>query len=154
MTKVFEGRLDAKGLKFGVIVSRFNDFISEKLLSGCLDCLMRHGAVEDFIEIYRVPGSWDIPAVAMKVAASGKYSAVICLGALIRGGTPHFDLIAREASKGIAEAAIKTGIPVSFGVITAETLEQAIERAGTKHGNKGWDAALTAIEMANLYRLF
>jgi 6,7-dimethyl-8-ribityllumazine synthase len=152
MARIIEGGLHAKGLKFVAVVSRFNDFFSERLLTGCIDCLVRHGADEASIEVVRVPGSWEIPPVAQKLAASGKYNAVICLGVIVRGGTPHFDFIAREASKGIAEVAMKTGVPVSFGIITADTLEQAVERAGTKHGNKGWDAALTAIELANLYK--
>ena len=152
MTKFTEGRLDAKGLKFAVIVSRFNEFISEKLLSGCLDCLLRHGAAEEAVEVFRVPGSWEIPLVASKVSSSGKYDAVVCLGTLIRGATPHFDFIAREASKGIAGAAMEAGLPVTFGVITADTIEQAVERAGTKSGNKGFEGAMGLVEMCSLYQ--
>jgi len=158
----FEGNLSAKGLKFAIVVSRFNDFIGEKLLSGALDTLKRSGADEKDIDIVKVPGSFEIPQ-ALKVLADKKspdkkspdkksYDAIICVGAIIRGGTPHFDYIAAEASKGISKIATEYGLPVSFGVITADTLEQAIERAGTKSGNKGRDAALTAIEMANLLK--
>lgn len=148
--KIIEGKLDARGLKFGIIVSRFNEFITSRLLEGALDALIRHGADESDIEIVRVPGSFEIPIVAKKLAQSGKFNAVICLGTLIRGATPHFDYIAAEVSKGIALVGLETGVPVSFGVITADTIEQAIERAGSKSGNKGWDAAIVAIEMAKV----
>jgi 6,7-dimethyl-8-ribityllumazine synthase len=152
MPKVMEGKLNAKGMKFGIVVSRFNDFICERLLAGALDALLRNGADEKDIEIFKVPGSFEIPQVARKMALGKKYDAVICLGALIRGATPHFEYIAAEVSKGIAMIGMESEIPVAFGVLTTENLEQAIERAGSKGGNKGWDAALSAIEMANLYR--
>ncbi|MEJ5226957.1 6,7-dimethyl-8-ribityllumazine synthase [Thermodesulfovibrio sp.] len=148
--KMIEGKLQAQGLKFGIVVSRFNEFITSKLLEGAIDALLRHGAKEVDIQIVRVPGSFEIPLVAKKLAQSGKFNAIICLGTLIRGATPHFDYIAAEVSKGIALVSLETGIPVSFGVITTETIEQAIERAGSKSGNKGWDAAVTAIEMARV----
>ncbi|WP_297210039.1 MULTISPECIES: 6,7-dimethyl-8-ribityllumazine synthase [Thermodesulfovibrio] len=148
--KTIEGKLQAQGLKFGIVVSRFNEFITSKLLEGAIDALLRHGAKEADIQIVRVPGSFEIPLVAKKLAQSGKFNAIICLGTLIRGATPHFDYIAAEVSKGIALVSLETGIPVSFGVITTETIEQAIERAGSKSGNKGWDAAVTAIEMARV----
>lgn len=151
--KTYEGQLDAKGLKFGIIISRFNEFISSKLLSGCLDGLNRHGADDKNIDVVWSPGAFELPVLAKKLASGGKYSAVICLGAVIRGGTPHFDYIAAEVSKGIAQVGLDTGVPVIFGVLTTDNLEQAIERAGTKGGNKGFDAALTAIEMANLVRV-
>ena len=149
---VFEGKLLAKGLKFGIVISRFNDFIGERLLGGALDALTRSGADEQNVDVYKVPGAFEIPLVAKKVAESGKYDAVICLGAVIRGGTPHFDYVAAEVSKGIASVSLEAGVPVSFGVLTTDTLEQAIERAGAKSGNKGWDAAYAAIEMANLLK--
>lgn len=148
--KIIEGKLQAQGLKFGIILSRFNEFITSKLLEGALDALLRHGAKENDIEIVKVPGSFEIPLIAKKLAQSGKFDAVICLGTLIRGATPHFDYIAAEVSKGIAFVSLETGIPVSFGIITADTIEQAIERAGSKSGNKGWDAAMVAIEMARV----
>lgn len=148
--KIIEGKLQAQGLKFGIVVSRFNEFITSKLLEGALDALLRHGAKETDIQIVRVPGSFEIPLIAKKMAQSGKFNAIICLGTLIRGATPHFDYIAAEVSKGIALVTLETGIPVSFGVITTDTIEQAIERAGSKSGNKGWDAALVAIEMARV----
>lgn len=148
--KVFEGKLLAKDLKFGIIVSRFNDFIGERLLGGALDALKRSGADEENVEVYKVPGAFEIPLLAKKAAQSGKYHAVICLGAVIRGATPHFDYVAAEVSKGVANAALEAGVPITFGVLTTDTIEQAIERAGTKSGNKGWDAAVAAIEMANL----
>lgn len=148
--RIIEGKLNAQDLKFGVVVSRFNEFITSKLLEGALDALLRHGAKEEDIDVVRVPGSFEIPLVAKKMAQSGKYNAVICLGTLIRGATPHFDYIAAEVSKGIALVSLETGIPVAFGVITTETIEQAIERAGSKAGNKGWDAAMVAIEMARV----
>lgn len=148
--KTFEGKLLAEGLRFGIIVSRFNDFICDRLLGGALDALKRSGADEQKIDIYKVPGAFEIPLLTKKVAASGQYDAVICLGAVIRGSTPHFDYVANEVSKGVATVSLETGVPVSFGVLTTDTLEQAIERAGSKGGNKGWDAAVAAIEMANL----
>ena len=150
--KTLEGKLDATGLKFGIVVSRFNEFISAKLLSGCLDGLKRHGADEKNIELVWAPGSFEIPVVAARMAGSKKYDAVICLGAVIRGSTPHFDYVAAEVSKGIAQVALQNSKPVIFGVLTTDSLEQAIERAGTKGGNKGFDAALAAIEMANLMK--
>ncbi len=152
MPRTIEGKLNAAGLKFGIVVSRFNDFICDHLLSGALDVLTRNGADEKEIEVLRVPGAFEIPQVARKMALSRKYDAVICLGAVIRGATPHFEYIASEVSKGIAMIGLESDIPVTFGVLTTDNLEQAIERAGTKAGNKGWDAALSAIEMANLYR--
>jgi len=148
--KIIEGKLEAQGLKFGIIVSRFNEFITSRLLEGAIDALIRHGAIEKDIEIVRVPGSFEIPLIAKKLAQSGRFHAIICLGTLIRGATPHFDYIAAEVSKGIALVSLETSIPVSFGIITADTIEQAIERAGSKSGNKGWDAALVAIEMAKV----
>ncbi len=150
--RVFEGKLLAKGLRFSIIVSRFNDFIGERLLGGALDALQRSGADEENIDVFKVPGAFEIPFIAKRTAVSGKYDAVICLGAVIRGATPHFDYVAAEVSKGIANVAIETGVPISFGVLTTDTLEQAIERAGSKSGNKGWDAAVAAIEMANLMK--
>ncbi len=152
MSKIFEGTLLGKGLKFGLVVSRFNDFITKKLLEGAQDALLRHGVNEEGIEIAWVPGSFEIPLIANKLAQTKRYDAVICLSAVIRGGTPHFDYIAAEVSKGIAKVGLETGLPVIYGVITADTLEQAIERAGTKMGNKGFEAAVSAIEMANLVR--
>lgn len=152
MSKVWEGQLSAAGLRFVIIVSRFNSFITDRLLAGAMDALTRTGAAADSIEIIKVPGSWEIPLVAGEVARSHRYDAVICLSALIRGDTPHFDYIAAEAAKGIAHASLETGVPVSFGVLTTNTLEQAIDRAGAKGGNKGFDAAMSAIEMANLLR--
>lgn len=150
--KVIEGELQAKGLKFGIIVSRFNDFITSRLLDGALDALIRHGADEKDIEIIKVPGSFEIPMVAKRMANKGAYNAIICLGTVIRGATPHFEYVAAEVSKGIATASMETGIPISFGIITSDTIEQAIERAGSKSGNKGWDAAMTAIEMAQVIK--
>jgi len=150
--KTFEGELQAKGLKFAIIVSRFNDFIGSKLLDGAVDALTRHGASEQNIEIIKVPGAYEIPLAAKKVASKKKHDAVICLGAIIRGATPHFDYVAAEASKGIAQASLDTGIPIAFGVLTTDTIEQAVERAGTKSGNKGWDCAMVAIEMAQLFK--
>jgi 6,7-dimethyl-8-ribityllumazine synthase len=148
----FEGMLLGEGLRFGIIVSRFNDFITNKMLEGAIDALLRHGVTEDDIEITRVPGSFEIPLAAQKLANSKRYDAVICLGAVIRGGTPHFEYVAAEVTKGIAQVGLSSGLPVIYGVITADTLEQAIERAGTKQGNEGTKAALTAIEMANLIK--
>lgn len=146
----FEGRLVARDYRFGIVVSRFNEFISKNLLSGALDSLKRHEAADESVDVAWVPGSFEIPIVARRMAASGRYDAVICLGAVIRGSTPHFDYVASEVSKGVARAGLDTGVPVAFGIITADTLEQAVDRAGAKAGNKGWQAALTAIEMANL----
>lgn len=150
MTKIIEGKLTAKGKKFGVVISRFNNLISSQLLLGAQDCLIRHECKQDDITVAWVPGSFEIPLAAKKMAQSSNYDAVICLGAVIRGGTPHFDYIASEVSKGIANVGLETGLPVIFGIIIADTIEQALERAGTKAGNKGWDAALAAIEMVNL----
>ena len=150
--KIIEGELQAKGLKFGIIVSRFNDFITSRLLDGAIDALVRHGAKEDDIEVVKVPGSFEIPLVAKRMASKGEYNAVICLGTVIRGATPHFDYVAAEVSKGVAAASLDTGVPIAFGVITSDTIEQAVERAGTKAGNKGWDAAITAIEMAQVLK--
>jgi 6,7-dimethyl-8-ribityllumazine synthase len=150
--KIYEGKLLAKDLRFGIIVSRFNDFICDRLLGGALDALQRSGAEESTIEVFKVPGAFEIPLLAKRVASSNRYDAVICLGAVIRGSTPHFDFVASEVSKGIATVSLETGVPVSFGVLTTDTLEQAIERAGSKAGNKGWDAAMAAIEMANLLK--
>ena len=147
-----EGKLDAKGLKMAVIASRFNDFITSKLVEGAIDCLVRHGAAESDIAVIRVPGSFEIPLAAQKAAASGAYDAVVCLGTLIRGQTPHFDFIASEATKGIAQVSLKAGLPITFGIITADTLDQAVDRAGAKSGNKGFEAALGAIEMADLMK--
>jgi 6,7-dimethyl-8-ribityllumazine synthase len=152
MKKVYQGALLAQGLKFAVVVSRFNEFISSRLLDGAQDALLRHGAKEEDIEMAWTPGSFEIPLIAQKMAESKKYDAVICLGAIIRGGTPHFDYVAAEASKGIAKVSLDTGVPVIFGIITADTLEQAIERAGVKEGNMGAKAAVGAIEMANLMK--
>ena len=150
--KVYEGKLIGTGLRFGIVISRFNEFITNKLLSGALDVLSRHDVSDEAIEIAWVPGAFELPMVAKRMAESGKYDAVICLGAVIRGATPHFDYVAAEMSKGIAQTALLTGVPVAFGVLTTDTIEQAIERAGTKAGNKGADAAITAIEMANLLK--
>jgi 6,7-dimethyl-8-ribityllumazine synthase len=150
--KIIEGELQAKGLKFGIVFSRFNDFITSKLLDGAKDALLRHGAEEDDLDVIKVPGSFEIPMVAKKMALKGKYNSIICLGTIIRGATPHFEYIAAEVSKGIASASMETGVPIAFGIITSDTLEQAVERAGTKSGNKGWDAAITAIEMAQLIK--
>ena len=150
MANVIKADLMAKGKKFGVVISRFNEFISAKLLEGCIDSLSRHGVQENTIDVVWVPGSFEIPVIALKMAKSKKYDAVICLGTVIRGATPHFEFVASEAAKGVAKVSLDTGTPCIFGVITADNLEQAIERAGTKDGNKGRDAALSAIEMANL----
>lgn len=148
--KTIEGKMIARDYRFAIVVSRFNEFISGHLLSGAVDCLKRHEASEDAIELIWVPGAFEIPLAAKKAVLSKRYDAVICLGAVIRGSTPHFDYVASEVSKGIAHVSLETGIPVIFGVITSDTLEQAIERAGSKAGNKGWDAAASAIEMADL----
>lgn len=151
MPNVYQGRLTgAPGRRFGIVVSRFNGFISEPLLNGALDCLHRHGVADSDIDVAWVPGSFEIPLVARRLADSGRYAALICLGAVIRGATPHFEYVAGEASKGIAQVGLQTGVPVLFGVLTTDTIEQAIERAGTKAGNKGWEAALGALEMADL----
>jgi 6,7-dimethyl-8-ribityllumazine synthase len=146
------GKLDASGLKIAIIASRFNDFVTARLIEGAVDCLLRHGSGEKDITVIRVPGSFELPLAAKKAASSGKYDAVICLGALIRGQTPHFDYIAAEVTKGVAQVSLDTELPVTFGVITADTLEQAIDRAGAKAGNKGFEAALGAVEMADLLR--
>ena len=150
MVKIIQGEMVVKNKKFGLVASRFNDFITKRLVDGCIDTLVRHGAGEDDISMVWVPGAFEIPVIAQKLAASNKFDAVICLGTIIRGSTPHFDYIANEAAKGIAAVSLKTDVPTIFGVITADNLEQAIERAGTKDGNKGKDAALSAIEMVNL----
>ena len=150
--KVIQGELQAKGLRFAVIVSRFNDFITGKLLEGAVDALVRHGAKEEDIDVIKVPGAFEIPLAARKVASKGSYNALICLGTVIRGATPHFDYVAAEVSKGIATASMETGVPMAFGVLTTDTIEQAVERAGTKSGNKGFDAAMTAIEMAQVFK--
>ena len=148
--QTFEGRLVASDRKFGIVVSRFNEFISKSLLSGALDSLKRHEAADENIDVAWVPGSFEIPLAASRLARSGRYDAVICLGAVIRGNTPHFDYVAAEVSKGVARVGLESGVPIAYGIITADTLEQAIDRAGAKAGNKGWQAALTAIEMSNL----
>jgi 6,7-dimethyl-8-ribityllumazine synthase len=152
MSLIFEGQLSAAGLRFAVIVSRFNSFITERLLDGAIDALNRTGANATQIDIIKVPGSWEIPLIAGELARQKKHDAIICLSAVIRGETPHFDYVAAEAAKGIAQVSASTGVPVAFGVLTTNTLEQAIDRAGAKSGNKGFDAAMTAIEMANLMR--
>lgn len=152
MAKVIEGKLNAKGIKFGLVVSRFNDFINKRLMEGALDALNRHGAEDENVSIIKVPGSFEIPLMAKKLADSGNYDAIICLGAVIRGATPHFEYISAEVTKGIAQVALDTGVPISFGILTTDNIEQAIERAGTKSGNKGWDAALSAIEMVNVLK--
>ncbi|MDP4179989.1 MAG: 6,7-dimethyl-8-ribityllumazine synthase [Bacillota bacterium] len=151
--KTNAGNLIAEGLKLGIIIGRFNEFISGKLLGGAIDGIIRHGGAEDNIEVTWVPGAFEIPLVAQKLANSKRFDAIICLGAVIRGSTPHFDYVSNEMSKGIAKVSLDTGIPVIFGVLTTDTIEQAIERAGTKAGNKGYDAAVTAIEMANLLKI-
>ena len=150
--KRLEGKLDATGLKLGLVVSRFNNFITDKMIEGALDCLNRHGANPDEQAVAYVPGALEIPAAARRMAESGKYDAVICVGAVIRGHTPHFDYVAGESAKGVAKLCTESKVPVIYGIVTTDTLEQAIERAGTKSGNKGWDAALAAIEMVSLYR--
>lgn len=152
MPKYFEGNLDAKGLRFGIVVGRFNSFIGERLLEGAMDALLRHGADDGNIAVARVPGSFEIPLAAKAMAETGNYDALICLGAVIRGATPHFDYVAGEVAKGIAQVSLATGMPIAFGVLTTDTIEQAVERAGTKAGNKGFDAAMTAIESANLLK--
>ncbi|MDG0875238.1 6,7-dimethyl-8-ribityllumazine synthase [Paenibacillus thiaminolyticus] len=150
MPHVFEGHLVSEGLKYGIVAGRFNEFIVSKLVSGALDALKRHGVKDEEISVAWVPGAFEIPLIAQKMAESGKYDAVITLGAVIRGSTPHFDYVCSEAAKGVAQVNMKTGVPTVFGVLTTDSIEQAIERAGTKAGNKGWEAAATAIEMANL----
>ena len=150
--KVLEGKLTAEGLRIGIVAARFNEFITNKLLGGAVDALVRHGATEADITLAWVPGAFEIPLAAQKMAGSGKFDAVICLGAVIRGSTPHFDYVAGEVTKGVAQVTLQTGVPTIFGVLTTENIEQAIERAGTKAGNKGFDAAMTAIEMANLLK--
>jgi 6,7-dimethyl-8-ribityllumazine synthase len=152
MSTVTEGLLSAAGMRFAVVVSRFNELIGKKLLEGATDCIVRHNGSQENISVVWVPGAFEIPVVAKKLAKSKKYDAVICLGAVIRGGTPHFDYIAAEVSKGIAAISLELEIPVIFGVLTTDTIEQAVERAGTKSGNRGWDAALSAIEMADLLK--
>jgi len=151
MSLSYEGQLDATGKKIGVVASRFNEFITNKLLEGINDCFIRHGGEEENLKVAWVPGSFEIPSVARIMVDSGKYDAIVCIGAVIRGATPHFDYIAAEVTKGVAQVSMSAKIPVIYGIITSDTLEQAIERAGTKMGNKGWDAALAAIEMSNLY---
>ena len=153
--RTIEGKLDAKGMRFGIVISRFNEFISGKLLSGCLDGLTRHGADEKHIDVVWAPGAFELPLLAKKLATAkeNRYDAVICLGTVIRGATPHFDFVASEVSKGIANVGLETGKPVIYGVLTTDSIEQAIERAGSKSGNKGFDAALAAIEMANLMKV-
>ena len=150
MPKIIEAKLRAEGKKFALVVSRFNDFITDKLLGGAVDGLLRSGARDKDVEIVKVPGAFEIPLMAKKMAATGRFNAVICLGAVIRGTTPHFEYVSAEVSKGVANVGLESEIPVIFGIVTTDTIEQAIERAGTKAGNKGWDAAITAIEMANL----
>ncbi|HIJ94224.1 MAG TPA: 6,7-dimethyl-8-ribityllumazine synthase [Desulfuromonadales bacterium] len=152
MPQYFEGNLNAAGQKFGIVVSRFNSFICERLLEGAVDALLRHGADDKDIYVARVPGAFEIPLFAKKMAESGTYDALICLGAVIRGSTPHFDYVASEVSKGVAQVAMASGVPIAFGVLTTDTIEQAVERAGTKAGNKGFDAAVTAIESVNLMK--
>ncbi len=153
MTKTFEGKLDAQGLRFGIVAGRFNSFITDRLVEGATDALVRHGARAENIHLAKVPGAYEIPLVAGKLAKSGNYDAVICLGAVIRGATPHFDYVSSEVSKGVAAVGLETGVPVIFGVLTTDTIEQAVERAGTKAGNKGFEAAMGAIEMANLLKV-
>ena len=150
--KTLEGKLTAKNMKIAIVVARFNEFITSKLLSGCIDCLIRHEAADEDLTVAWVPGAFEIPMAAKKLAESGKYDAVICLGAVIRGATPHFDYVCAEASKGIAQVSMQTGVPVAFGVLTTENIQQAVERSGTKAGNKGVDCAMTAMEMVNLFK--
>jgi len=152
MPNLFEGKISAEGCRFAIIVSRFNDFIGSKLVEGALDALKRHGGDENQISVYKVPGAFEIPMTAKKIVKTAKYDAVICLGAVIRGATPHFDYVAAEVSKGIAAVSLESSVPITFGVLTTDNLEQAIERAGSKVGNKGWDAAMAAMEMVNLYK--
>jgi 6,7-dimethyl-8-ribityllumazine synthase len=152
MPRTFEGKISAEGLSFAIVVSRFNDFIGSKLVEGAVDALKRHGLEDGKLALVKVPGAFEIPMTAKKLALSGKYDAIICVGAVIRGATPHFDYVSAEVSKGIANVSLESNVPVAFGVLTTDNLEQAIERAGTKAGNKGWDAAMAAMEMANLYK--
>jgi 6,7-dimethyl-8-ribityllumazine synthase len=152
MSKIIEGKIIAKGMKFGLVASRFNDFICGRLIEGAIDALTRAGADEKDIQIYKVPGAFELPLMAKKLAQTGRFDAVICLGAVIRGATPHFEYISAEVAKGIANVGLETEVPIAFGVLTTDTIEQAIERAGTKAGNKGWDAAMSAIEMVDLFK--
>jgi 6,7-dimethyl-8-ribityllumazine synthase len=152
MPKIVEGQLSAAGFRFGIIVGRFNDFISSRLVEGAMDALLRHGAADENVSVIKVPGAFEIPFVAKRLAESGQYDAVICLGAVIRGATPHFDYVAAEVSKGVANVGLESGVPVVFGVVTTDNLEQAIERAGSKSGNKGYEGAVAAIEMVNLLK--
>lgn len=154
MARIYQGNLIGTGKVFGIVVSRFNDFISKKLLEGAQDCLLRHGTREEDIDVYWVPGSFEIPMTALSVARTKRYHAIVCLGAILRGDTPHFEYVASEVSKGIAQVGLETGVPTIFGVVTADTLEHAIDRAGARHGNRGFEAALTAVEMANLFERF
>ena len=154
MYKIWEGDLRAEGIRFGIVLSRFNEFMGQRLLDGAIDALVRHGADEGDIEVVRVPGAFEIPIAIKRMADSGRYGALIALAVIIRGSTPHFDYIAAEVTKGIAQVQLQTGIPIGFGIITADTIEQAIERAGSKMGNKGWQAALAAIEMVNLFKKY
>ena len=149
---IHEGRLDADGFRFAIVASRWNDFISSRLVEGALDALERLGAQEKFVELYRVPGAFEIPLLALKIAGSGRFDAVICIATIIRGQTPHFEYIANEVTRGIAQAGLKTGVPVVFGIVTADTFDQAIDRAGVKLGNKGFEAATAAVELVNLYK--
>jgi 6,7-dimethyl-8-ribityllumazine synthase len=150
MPRSIEGKISAEGLKFAIVLSRFNSFIGDKLLDGAVDAIVRHGGKDDDVHVFRVPGAFEVPPIAKRLVDSGKYSAVICLGAVIRGSTPHFEYIAAESAKGVAKISLESPVPVAYGIITTDTIEQAIERAGSKSGNKGYDAAVTAIEMANL----
>lgn len=152
MTKVYQGQLSASGMKFGIIISRFNEFITTRLMEGAMDCILRHGGSGENVEVVWVPGSFEIPITAQNLAKKGRFDALICLAAVIRGGTVHFEYVAAEVTKGIAQVGLQTGVPTLYGVLTCDTLEEAIERAGTKQGNKGWQAALNAIEMADLWR--
>ncbi len=152
MPRTYEGMLDAKGFRFGLVVSRFNELLTGRLVEGALDCLARHGAADEDLTLIRVPGAWELPLAAQRLASSGKVHAVVAIGVLIRGATPHFDVLAAETAKGLAQVALSSGVPVSFGVLTCDSLEQALERSGSKAGNKGWQAAQSAIEMVQLYR--
>lgn len=152
MPKVFEGEVSAKGIKCAIVVSRFNDFISQRLLDGALDALKRHGASDDQITVFKVPGAFEIPSVTKRLSSGDRFDCIICLGAVIRGATPHFEYVSAQVARGVGAIALESPIPVSFGILTSDTLEQAIERAGAKSGNKGWDAAVSAMEMVNLYK--
>lgn len=152
MPDPIQGHLDAKGLRFAIIGSRFNSFMTDRLLEGALDCLVRHGADPEEVQVIRVPGTWEIPMMARKLADGGRFDALVCVGSLIRGATPHFEYLAAEVTKGLAQIALSTGIPIGYGLVTADTLEQAVERSGSKAGNKGWEAAAAAMELADLYR--